>query len=416
MALADLTDWLDDFTGPSIVWYVKRLSGNDTLANGSHQAGPYIPRSFLFDIFPAINRTDIKNPDLRFDVYIDSHADHRTARAIYYNNKFHENPKGGRNEARITGFGGGSSALLDPESTGALTVFAFVLDDTGAARECHVWVCRHETEEDLVEDRIGPVEPGKWAIWSPDRAAQPSLFQPQATPRASCWLDPGEIPPSWLTRFPTGAEIIRKAVELRADTALDPDHRLIRRRDCEFEIFRSVEEAVELPGIRAGFTAIDDFISRAQSILQRRKSRSGRSLELHAREIFIEERLREDLDFAHGPESDPGRRPDFLFPSQTAYRNPAFPSAQLRMLAVKTTCKDRWRQILNEADRIPVKHLLTLQEGVSEGQFREMTEAGVQLVVPVPLVSSFPKSVQPHLQSLESFIGDVRLLVPAGDA
>lgn len=416
MALADLTDWLDDFTGPSIVWYVKRLSGNDTLANGSHQAGPYIPRSFLFEIFPAINRTDIKNPDLRFDVYIDSHADHRTARAIYYNNKFHENPKGGRNEARITGFGGGSSALLDPESTGALTVFAFVLDEAGAARECHVWVCRHETEEDLVEDRIGPVEPGKWAIWSPDRATQPSLFQPQATPRASCWLDPAEIPPAWLTRFPTGAEIIRKAVELRGDAALDPDHRLIRRRDCEFEIFRSVEEAVELPGIRAGFTAIDDFISRAQSILQRRKSRSGHSLELHAREIFIEERLREDLDFAHGPESDPGRRPDFLFPSQTAYRNPAFPSAQLRMLAVKTTCKDRWRQILNEADRIPVKHLLTLQEGVSEGQFREMTEAGVQLVVPVPLVSSFPKSVQPHLQSLESFIGDVRLLAPAGDA
>lgn len=413
MALADLVDWLDDFTGPSIVWYVKRLSGNDTLANGSHQAGPYIPRAFLFEVFPAINRTDIKNPDFRFDVYIDSHADHRVARVIYYNNKFHENPKGGRNEARITGFGGASSALLDPESTGALTVFAFTLDGTGAATECHVWVCRHETEEDLVEDRIGPVEPGKWTIWSPGRMTQPSLFQPQLQPRASCWLDPDEIPSSWLTRFPTGAEIIRKAVELRADTALDPDHRLIRRRNCEFEIFRSVEQAVELPGITAGFTTIDDFISRAQTILQRRKSRSGRSLELHAREIFIEERLRENLDFAHGPESEPGRRPDFLFPSQTAYRNPDFPATQLRMLAVKTTCKDRWRQILNEADRIPRKHLLTLQEGVSEGQFREMSEAGVQLVVPLPLVSSFPRSVQPHLQSLESFIGDVRLLAAA---
>jgi hypothetical protein len=52
------------------------------------------------------------------------------------------------------------------------------------------------------------------------------------------------------------------------------------------------------------------------------------------------------------------------------------------MLAAKTTCKDRWRQILNEADRIPAKHLLTLQEGVSEGQFREMNDAGVRLVVP----------------------------------
>ncbi|MCE3543732.1 restriction endonuclease, partial [Escherichia coli] len=87
---------------------------------------------------------------------------------------------------------------------------------------------------------------------------------------------------------------------------------------------------------------------------------------------------------------------------------------RLRMLAVKTTCKDRWRQILNEADRIPAKHLLTLQEGVSETQFREMNHAGVQLVVPAGLTDKFPKAVQPHLQSLESFIGDVRLLPVAG--
>jgi hypothetical protein len=185
----------------------------------------------------------------------------------------------------------------------------------------------------------------------------------------------------------------------------------MRRRECEFEIFRSVEEAVELPTIRAGFTAVDDFIARAQTILQRRKARSGLSLELHTREIFVEERLREGKDFSHGPESDPGRRPDFLFPSETAYKNRHFPQARLRMLAVKTTCKDRWRQILNEADRIPKKHLLTLQEGVSEGQFREMTDAGVQLVVPSPIVPAFPKMVQPHLQTLESFIGDVRLLL-----
>lgn len=410
MPLADLTDWLDEFTGPSFIWYVKRLSGNDTLANGTHQAGPYIPKDFLFEIFPSINRKDIKNPDLWFDLYIDSHADHRQVRAIYYNNKFHENPTGGRNEARLTNFGGANSALLDPDSTGALTVFAFPLDSTGAATECHVWVCRHETEEDLVEDKVGPVEPGKWTIWSPARSPVPSLFAPPPTPRASCWLDPSEMPSAWLTRFPSGAEIIRKAVDLRPATSLDPDNRLMKRRDCEFQIFRSVEEAIELPVIKAGFTSIDDFIARAQTILQRRKARSGRSLELHTREIFIEERLREGKDFVHQPESDKDKRPDFLFPSEEAYKDSSYPSAKLRMLAVKTTCKDRWRQILNEADRIPQKHLLTLQEGVSESQFREMTGAGVQLVVPSPLISAFPKSVQPHIQSLESFIGDVRLL------
>lgn len=197
---------------------------------------------------------------------------------------------------------------------------------------------------------------------------------------------------------------------MRPDTALDPDERLLRRRDCEYEIFLSVEEAVELPVIHAGFNSVGEFIARAQSILQRRKARAGRSLELHTREIFIEEGLRESEDFEHGVESEPGRRPDFLFPSQDAYRDKAFPEARLRMLAVKTTCRDRWRQILNEADRIPTKHLFTLQKGVSVGQFQEMKDSGVQLVVPAGLKKSYPDEIQPALFSLESFIGDIRLL------
>jgi hypothetical protein len=39
-----------------------------------------------------------------------------------------------------------------------------------------------------------------------------------------------------------------------------------------------------------------------------------------------------------------------------------------------------------------------------------MQQAGVQLVVPAGLHDSYPKGVQPHLISFESFIGDVRLL------
>src|SRR5947209_8454443 len=109
----NLTDWLDDVTGPAWVWYVKRLSGNDTLANGAHQAGPHINKAFLFRVFPSINTTERKNPDIWFRMNVPSHPDSRDVRAIYYNNKFFENPKGGRNEARITGFGGGVSALLD---------------------------------------------------------------------------------------------------------------------------------------------------------------------------------------------------------------------------------------------------------------------------------------------------------------
>lgn len=403
----ELSEWLDRVTGPQWVWYVKRLSGNDTLANGAHQAGPHINKDFLFRIFPSLNTRATKNPDVWFRINLASDPDSRDVRAVYYNNKFFENPKSGRDEARITGFGGATSALLDPESTGALTVFAFELNAEGLALGCEAWVCRNEVEEDIAEDRVGPIEPGKNLVWPPQPL--PLIPENQHT-RTSCSLRDDEIPPVWLIKFPTAQELVDKAVQLCPELRLNPDARLLRRRDCEFEIFKSVERAVELPRIQAGFSSVDDFVARAQSILQRRKARSGRSLELHVCKIFVEERLKEGTHFAYQPESEPNKWPDFLFPSEAAYRDDDFPAARLRMLAVKTTCKDRWRQIVKEADRIPRKHLLTLQQGVSENQFREMVESGVQLVVPARIFKSFPESVRPHLQSLESFIGDIRLL------
>jgi hypothetical protein len=272
-----------------------------------------------------------------------------------------------------------------------------------------VWVCDHEVEEDLIEDRIGPVEPGQYRLWTVNEAGYADLFTKVGKLNAPCYLEPANIPSTWLERFPTSVEIIKKTVELRPDIGINPDKRLIKRRECEFEIFRSVEQVVELPWIKKGFDTVDEFIARAHTILRRRKSHSDRSLELHTREIFIEEGLREGVDFSTQAESEFGQT-DFLFPSASAYRNSAFPNNKLRMLAVKTTCKNRWRQILHEANRIPQKHILTLQEGLSEAQFREMIQAGVQLVVPSPLIEAYPKQVQPHLLTLESFIGDVRLL------
>ncbi len=407
MTASDCSSWLAEFCAPSVALFAKRLSGNDTLTNGSHQAGPYIPKEFLFHIFPMINRTDVKNPDHWFKLTVDSHLDERDVRVIYYNSKRHEGKRNGRDETRLTNFGGKVSPLLDPESTGVLAIFAFIPDVNGHVMRCHVWVCRQAEEEAIAEERLGPVDPGHFTAWLPGWTRSLQRLTSQQT---SCHLERHEIPQSWLIRFPSGAEIVRKTVELRGEAGLTADQRLMRRRECEFEIFRCVEEAIELPAIRKGFSTLDEFIEHAQTVLQRRKARSGRSLELHTREILIEEQLGEGTDFVHGAQSENGKRPDFLFPSAAAYHDPAFPVTQLRMLAAKTTCRDRWRQILNEADRIPVKHLLTLQEGVSESQFREMEQAKVQLVVPKPLIERFPKTVRSRIQTLESFIADIRML------
>lgn len=82
------------------------------------------------------------------------------------------------------------------------------------------------------------------------------------------------------------------------------------------------------------------------------------------------------------------------------------------MLAVKTTCKDRWRQAINEADRIDKIHLFTLQEGVSVNQFQEMKDAGVTLIVPKPLHIKYPEKIRNELMSLSDFILEIKNILP----
>lgn len=406
----DLIKWLNEVSTHEYIWYIKRLSGNDTLANGTHQAGPYIPKEFLFKIFPDLHQQTKKNPDVFFDLFIDSHNDNKKVRAVWYNSKFFG---GTRNETRLTGFGGMSSALLDPDNTGALTVFAFQLDKNGKALECHTWVCANYLEEDLIEEKIGPLEPGKGEIFIPEVIDRQNIFAEQQKSDLSSYfkIRPEQIPNDWLTTFPSGSQIIQKTIELSPKfRSLKPDFRLIKRRGFEFELFKHIEQAIELPKIRSGFDNIDNFLSLAQTVLQRRKARSGRSLELHVRAIFLEENLVENVNFSYQPESEPDKQPDFIFPSQAAYKNLSFSQDKLRMLAVKTTLRDRWRQILEEANRVKYKHLITLQEGISDNQFRDIREAGVRLVVPEPLIPTYAKHIRPHLQNFMSFIDEVKLL------
>ncbi len=61
------------------------------------------------------------------------------------------------------------------------------------------------------------------------------------------------------------------------------------------------------------------------------------------------------------------------------------------MLGVKTTCKDRWRQVLAEAQKIAEKHLATLEPGISKGQTDEMISQKVRLVLPKTIHETYSK-------------------------
>ncbi len=80
----------------------------------------------------------------------------------------------------------------------------------------------------------------------------------------------------------------------------------------------------------------------------------------------------------------------------------------LLMLGVKTTCKDRWRQVLSEAAKIPSKHLLTLEPGISSNQTDEMQASSLQLVIPASIHETYTPSQQGWLMNVAEFIELVR--------
>jgi hypothetical protein len=172
----------------------------------------------------------------------------------------------------------------------------------------------------------------------------------------------------------------------------------------EFSIFTELERKDVLPKIKEGFTSVDKFIKYSHSISNRRKSRTGTSLELNLESIFKYEKLKFETQVV----TEQKKKPDFLFPSGKAYRDPDFPELKLHMLAAKTCCKNRWRQIINEANRIKQKHLFTLQEGVSVSQFKEMSSESIILVVPETIKGKFPESIRRDILSLSGFVDFIR--------
>lgn len=190
---------------------------------------------------------------------------------------------------------------------------------------------------------------------------------------------------------------------------LDPDGAILAWVDFEERLFRRLERVVVEDRIRHGFfkesaVDVDAFFSFAISAMNRRKSRAGQSLEHHLSQVFREQ----SLEFQQGAITERKNRPDFLFPSSAAYRDFDFPEAKLTMLGSKTSLKDRWRQILAEADRIPAKHLFTIDTGLSPAQTYQMLASNVQLVVPRKLHETYSDSQQSSILDLAQFVDLVK--------
>ena len=198
-------------------------------------------------------------------------------------------------------------------------------------------------------------------------------------------------------------ETMREPVD---DTAVlaDPDNVLISWIDHEKSLFKALEQHIVWQRIQRDFKDVDEFISYSLSVQNRRKSRAGLALENHLEFIF----KRSHIKYSRNKKTENNMTPDFLFPGIGLYHDEYFPYERLSMLAVKSTCKDRWRQALAEAERIDRKHLLTLEPSISINQTHQMRESNLQLVVPKDLHQTYKPEQQPWLMDLNSFIHFVK--------
>lgn len=169
------------------------------------------------------------------------------------------------------------------------------------------------------------------------------------------------------------------------DARADPDEALLAWWEREEVLFRTYERHLLASQFADANYEVDELLKLAMSAFQRRKSRAGHALENHVAAVLNAW----GVSFDAQPRTEGKVRPDFLVPGEHAYRDSGYDPARLRLLAVKSTCKDRWRQILSEAIRIPRKHLLTLESPISANQTAEMVANSVELVVPRPLHDAY---------------------------
>ena len=365
----------------------KFITANDTGTTGGHQCGYHVSKD-AWSMFLEKEGTKGSNIDIPIRIHWQNDFD-TESRFKYYG-------VGTRNEYRITRFGRGFPFLND-ENVGDLLVLArfdkdyyeaFVLQTDDDIDDFFSFFNLSYDKTNQIIDVHQSVQPEQRLLTLInafiDKYADFPDTRVMAKGARMCFNEANGI----ITRNIVAA----------------PDDVLLGWLDTEYTLFKYMEEKVYSDITTKPFPSIDTFVAMANEVLNRRKSRAGKSLEHHLADIFT----RNELLFEEQVITEEKKKPDFVFPNGDCYHNLTFPGDLLTVLGAKTTCKDRWRQVLNEADRVDDKYLFTLQQGISSNQLKEMQDYRLHLVVPRKYLSSFPKEYRDGICDLSAFIGMVK--------
>ncbi len=366
---------------------LKFISPNDVGITGTHQRGFYLPKKDeVWRIFttqpPTRGESSERAVTIRWQIQrYETHSAikwyGRRTRSEYRLTRF------GRHFPFLTGDSVGDLFVLVPDDVNSFQAFLLDLPD--------------DIEE--LQAALGVQFGQGWAIYQ--NGAPREETENECIERAFREFVDG------LIVFPTGSQFsaaTRRAVEdcIRGFEQQDADSALLRLMECEYRLFRMAERALCTQEVQRLFVDVDDFLKTASTIMNRRKSRAGRSLENH----FAAQLAKRRIPYAMRPAEIDGE-PDVIIPGVAAYLDTAWPREQLFVVGVKTTCKDRWRQVLNEAPLVPHKYILTVQPAISENQLRQMHQANISLVVPRALHREYPQTTEIEILTVEAFLARV---------
>lgn len=369
--------------------FCKFISANDSGKTKSHQAGFYLPKNAvtLFLDEHAVRGT---NAEKLIKIIWQGGIVTTNSRFIYYGSKT-------RNEYRLTRFGK-NFPFLQEDNVGDLFILSHIENEY---YEAFVLSTDVDIEDFFAEFDLTASETNKLIEKTLTVDTEENLLR--------CFnafnLQLNKTFPSTKSLSTTARECYNSSYRITKNfIKANPDKVLLKWLESEYQLFKTIELAVYSETIKTPFKSVEELVDIANTILNRRKSRAGKSLEYHLEEVFDNF----ELKFKSQATTEDNKKPDFIFPSDIEYHNQSYEADKLVFLAAKTTCKDRWRQIINEADRIKTKHLFTLQQGISKNQLNEMYKEGIKLVVPSAYLNKFPEEYKSKIFTLDNFINYTR--------
>jgi type II restriction enzyme len=362
---------------------LKFISPNDVGLTGGHQYGFYLPKS-VYEMFTP--QPPQKGVVTKHEIKIEWQDDIETDSVItWYGAKT-------RSEYRLTKFGRGFP-YLSHDMVGDLLVLIRKTET-----EFLAYILDLEDDIKEIQAALGVEVIESWGVY------QFGIIQPET--EDECIDRHFRHFAGLLTEFPSGNAFsaeTRRALKdcLKHFDRLTADDALMTSMDGEYRLFKLAERQICQYEFRRLFRDVDDFLHTASSIMNRRKSRAGRALENHVEQVLTEARI------PHKMRPNIDGKPDVVIPNEEAYYNTNYSLDKLFIVGVKTTCKDRWRQVLNEGKRVPKKHILTIQPGISTNQLNEMHKANVTLVVPKRFHKDYPKERDITLLTVEEFVSKI---------